>query len=239
MWKHYLSSKVQLGKNKKKLRNAAKEILPAKYLEPPGNHMEKAVQKIDIVRSVVTYDVVIPFGSYEDRVCYIVAPARPYMMDHTIRPLPKERPLLHFEIEKTASRVRQAINTKNVPTKEKAPLFKEAAEGVRAAAEQDTLYGIFQREEGAKRWLYDMCELVQEKDVLLLCALHRATTRPYVHSMNFQRSRWKNFSTVMMEVSNAVGRCMACSYYYNVGRPLRALREEKAKCHNSHMTCRK
>ena len=131
-----------------------------------------------------------------------------------------------MEIEEAADRIRRGMDTSKTQIKERALLFKEAAEGVRAAAAQDKLYGIFQREEGAKRWLYDMSELVQEKDVLFLCALQRASTRPYVQSMSYQKSRWRTFSTIMWEVSNAAGCCMACNYYFGIGRRLRTLGEE-------------
>ena len=231
MWKHYLSSKVPFGKGGQKASkfspsNNNKVVHPAKYLEPPGEHMEEAIRKIDISRSVVMHNVAIPFGEYEKCICYIVEPARPYIIDRSIRRLPKGRPLLQVEIEEAADRIRRGIDTSKTQIKERAPLFKEAAEGVRAAAAQDKLYGIFQREEGAKRWLYDMSELVQEKDVLLLCALQRASTRPYVQSMTYQRSRWRTFSTIMWEVSNAAGCCMACNYYFGIGRRLRTLGEE-------------
>ena len=241
MWKHYLSSKIQLGKKGQKAskflpndKNNNRLVRPAKYLEQPGEHMEEAIRKIDISRSVVMHNVAIPFGEYEKAICYIVEPARPFITDRSVRRLPKGRPLLHIEMEEVADRIRRGIDMSTTQIKERAVLFKEAVEGVCAAAAQDRLYGIFQKEEGAKRWLYDMSELVQEKDVLLLCALQRASTRPYVQSMTYQRSRWRTFSTIMWEVSNAAGCCMACNYYFGIGSRLRTCGEELPNAQAAH-----
>ena len=204
------------------------KIEPAQYLEPPGDHMEEAINRLNIGRMVCQYQVAVPFGAYSKDMVQILSPAEPYLTDQTIRPLPPGRQLLHHEIEKAAETVRHrmALATLELDMRSRAELYRETVEGVKETAQQDVLYAIYDREDGAKRWLFDLSELIQVKDVLLLCALQRASIRPYVHSQVFQGRCWHTFQETLQEVSSAVHRCMAGGYYMDRGQPLWTLSDE-------------
>ena len=221
MWQHYMSSKVNFGQHKQEQVKEEK-LEPAKYLEPPGDHMEETIGRLNIGRVVCEYQVAVPFGAYSENIVRILAPAEPYLTDQTIRPLPPGRQLLHHEIEKAAESVRtqMASAVLELDMRSRAELYREAVESVKETAQQDVLYAIYDREEGAKRWLFDLSELIQAKDLLLLCALQRASIRPYVHNQAFQGRCWNTFQETLQEVSSAVHRCMAGGYFMDRGQPL-------------------
>lgn len=195
------------------------EVREAKYLDPVSSAIGPKVMNLDIKQLVERYGTVIDTGDHENVIDWIMRPALPYMFQKVIVRQPREEKPLCEDINSRGDYVKEVytIIPSSVHYNSRWNPMDEILEGVRDAAAQDPLFGdraVFDDESFVQWWFYTNTEFFKEAALILLCALKRASLRPYVHNREYLGQRWRTFTTAVDLVSGAMSRCIAADYYF-------------------------